>query len=149
MKAERIRIVMLFKSLMLSLPLSISFLFSSVFLSATLSLSQSIFIFFYFFMHFCPATQRSLFIFACSDTLAHTNTFSSCSFSLLYPCFHLSACCDWLKPELLKGHTPARRCQRLTSHRTWFDEPLPELASPQWDSALGFPVNEVVCVGEG
>lgn len=39
MKAERIRIVMLFKSLMLAPPLSVLFFLSPVFLSVTLSLS--------------------------------------------------------------------------------------------------------------
>lgn len=72
MKAERIRIVMLFKSLMLSLPLSISFLFPPVFLSATLSLSQSILIFFHFLIHFChPYTAFLVHLLSLRRTRSH------------------------------------------------------------------------------
>lgn len=110
MKAERIRIVMLYGSLVLSLPLCLFFFFSllcslSVFLSVTLSLSHSVLfysvlLFLSFFLHFCPLSPQ-----AHKDTRVHTNTFASCSSWFIMSMFPFVRRCDWLKLELLKGHT--------------------------------------------
>lgn len=102
MKAERIRIVMLYGSLVLSLPLCLFFFFSllcslSVFLSVTLSLSHSVLFYsvlLFLFFFFCTF---ALFHHRPTKTHAYTQTPSHLvPLGLLCPCFHLSGVViDW------------------------------------------------------
>lgn len=108
MNVERIRIVMLYWSLALFLSLSVYFsltlpLVLSVFLSVTLSLSQSFLIcsllLFLFLPSFTTHTHRH------AHTHKHLLVLSSWFNMSMFP---FVGRCDWLKPELLKGHTHAR-----------------------------------------
>lgn len=115
MKAERIRIVMLYGSLVLSPPFCLFFSPSlprslSVFLSVTLSLSHSIpfqsipFYSFSFFLHFCPlSTSRPR-----RHTRTHKHLLILFSWFIMFM-FPFVGRRDWLKLELLKGHTRAHR----------------------------------------
>lgn len=150
MKAERIRIVMLYGSLVLTLPFCLFFPFSlpcslSIFLSVTLSLSHYIPFFpLFFFCTFAPLSPPAL-----ADTLVYTNTFWSCSLGLLCPCFHLSGRLWLIETGAVKRPHTHSQSWCLTTRRLWFDGPVPELASPWRGSALGFPVNEALCGWEG
>lgn len=100
MEAERIRIVMLYGSLVLSLSLRLFFscslpLFSFLSLILCLSLfysTLSSFTLLFFFFCTLALLRRS----PTQTTLIHTNTFSSCSLGLSCLCFHLlGVVIDW------------------------------------------------------
>lgn len=113
MKAERIMIVMLYRSLVLSLPLYFSLSFSRslflsrcVFLSVTLSLSHSVSVYSGLFS-FSLFFLRTFALFA---THAHWHARTHKHLLILFSWFIMSVFPfvgrgDWLKPELLKGHT--------------------------------------------
>lgn len=147
MKAERLGIVMLYRSLV-------------IFLSFSVCFSSLCFSLCHCFYHSIPfhSARFSLFflrffytfaLFQHRPTQAYTwNTFSCCSVGLLCPCFHCRVL--WLI-ETGAVKRPHTRSQSLclTTCRLWFDGLVPELASPWRDSALGFPVNEALCGWEG
>lgn len=111
MKAERIMIVMLYRSLVLSLPLYFSLSFSlslslcfpfchSFFVPVCLNLFWSILLLSFFFL-------RTFALFA---THAHWHARTHKHLLILFSWFIMSVFPfvgrgDWLKPELLKGHT--------------------------------------------
>lgn len=151
MKAERIMIVMLYRSLVLSLPLYFSISLSCslvlsrcVFLSVTLSFSQSVWIYSLFSSsHFRPLRHP------CSLARSYTQTPSHLVLLVYY--VRVSICRAWWLIEtgaVKRPHTHSWN-RRLTTYQPWFDWLVPELASPWRGSALGFPVNEVLFGVEG
>lgn len=145
MKAERIRIIMLYGSLVLSLScvcfslaLSLCFPFCHC-VSLYSNILHSFSCFYTFAFLHQPPTQTD----SCVQTPSHL-------VPLVY-CAHVSICrALWLieTGAVKRPHTHLWS-QCLKTRRLRFDGLVPELASPWWGSALGFPVNEALCGWEG
>lgn len=149
MKAERIRIVMLYGSLVFSFSFCLFFshsppLFSFLSLFLSLTLFNSILFYSFFFLCTFALLHHSP-----TQTRLHTRTPSHLVLLVYY--VYVSICrALWLieTGAVKRPHTRSRS-QCLTTCRLWFDGLLPELASPWRGSALGFPVNEALCGWEG